>query len=153
MAAARRKNLTTVKDTPLFDINEWIDTKRQSMVRVGGWNDSEIKYNLKKHPKKEYHFYLTIYFKKKTLMMIDNSKEPRVMIMQHRKDQYRILMTRSTNGYKVNQPSKSIGTYFVRCIVKIAGLSMENKITRVIEPVFHEKGISSGSIIEFKIEI
>ena len=153
MAAAKKKHLSSVKDTPLFDINEWLDTKKQSLSRCVSWNDSEIKYTLKKHPKRDNYFFLTVHFKKKLLMMVDNSKEPRIMVMQNRNDPYRIMMTRSTNGYKIAHPTKNKAAYFVRCILKITGLSISDKHTHVIEPLFHEKGISSGSIIEFKIEL
>lgn len=152
MAAGRKKQMTIVKDTPLFDINEWIDIKRQELIRAGSWTDSEIKYVIKKHPKKDHCFILTIHFKKKILMMLDNSKDPRIMIMQHKKDDMRILMTRSANGYRTNQPSKKANTYNIKCIVRIPGLSLGDKTTKVIDPIFHEKGFSSGAIIEFKIE-
>ncbi len=150
MAAAKNKPLSVVKDSSEFDINEWMDVKRHALIRNISWDDSQIKYSIKHHKKKPGIVYLSIYFRKKTLKMIDGSHDPRIMVMQNRNDPYRIMMTKSSNGYRVGNPDKQGSINFIKCMIKLPSVDEARAV--LVEPIFHEKGFSSGAIIEFKIE-
>lgn len=146
--AVKKKRFEVVENELEFDINEWKDLRNEKRNRTT-FDDSQIKYVLKKHPKRENVYYLTMYFKKKILKMMDGSSNPRIMVLQHKKEERRILLTKSSNGYKPGMPSKS-SSYFIKCNVF---LEREPEVMKsVADPVFHEKGISSGSIIEFSID-
>jgi hypothetical protein len=147
--AARKKKTNPVERIPVFDINEWVNTRKKERRSTSDWDDSQIKYSVKKHKSRNDLSVLTIYMKKKIIRMLDGSEKPRIIVMQHRGEGRRIMLTKSINGYRVGQP-KTSKLYFIRCNIEYS--CKEEKFTGIVDPLFHEKGISSGAIIEFTIQ-
>ncbi len=137
----------------VFDISEWCDARTFTKIaeRHGLMDPNKMRVTLIKNSKKPGVYRINLYFKSKIYKMLDSSMSGKLIVLQHRADPARLLITQSSNGYVV---SKATGTatpsWFFGAQVKLENYEFE-KFKDICEPIFHEKGVNSGTIIELDL--
>ena len=151
MKLINRKEIKQMEEQEiLFNIDEWISTKPSVIKKERKilFNDDQIRVSVKNHKKLSDRVWMSFAFRKRILMLLGTGKINKIIVLKHKNDPNRLLLIRSENGYVVNIPDRKRDYFFFKAYIH--GSTFPEGIYTV-EPIFHEKGINSGSIIEVRL--
>ena len=113
------------------------------------FDSSQARIILNRNKKDPKFFNIEIYFRSKMYALMDHTMQHKIMLLQHRQDEKRLILTRSANGYSVYKHKTAQDLFTIKSKIKASFL--EDKMIVVREPIFHEKGTNSGAIIEIDL--
>lgn len=132
------------KDT--FNIDDWVVVKNKTSRNSP--DESSINVTVVKNKYNENKFHINFYFREKILKFLGCGAKDNVIILNHKEHKNKWLLTKSPNGYRINQPGKK-NYYYLKCTLSKKDLPPEGKYKTSY--IFHDKGKGSGSFLEITV--